>query len=85
MRLIPGDAEHGREIGAIKVMPEAELEGLAFTRVQPGQDGTDQPRSSACSASSPTPANGPAQAGRLIETHLGRGQPAVGFVTSHGI
>jgi len=67
--LIPGDAEHRREIGAMQVVPEAKLEDLALARSQARQRGTD-----------PAAQFGPVgiltgivgDVGRFIEAHLRR-------------
>ena len=43
MGLVPRHAEHGREIGAMKVVPEAKLEDLTLTGVQPVEGGGAEP------------------------------------------
>jgi len=79
VRLIPGDAEHRREIGAMQVMPEAKLEDLALTRSQPRQCGTDLPAQFGPVAV----VTGVVE--RFIRAHLRRAQPAVTFVSGHGV
>ena len=43
VRLVPRHAEHGRQVGAVQVVPEVELDDLALARVQPVEGGPDEP------------------------------------------
>ena len=43
VRLVARHAEHGREVGALQVVPEVEFDDLALTRAQLVQGGTDEP------------------------------------------
>ncbi len=42
VRLRPGHAEHGGEIGVVQVVPQAQHDGLALFRPEPGEGSRDQ-------------------------------------------
>ena len=86
VRLVPRHAEHGREIGALQVVPEAKLDDLALTRVQAVEGGPDQPAQFG-------PLGAGAGIGRRVG-HLGglikacllrRAQPAVTIVAGYRV
>ena len=43
VRLVPRHAEHGRQVGAVQVVPEVKLDDLAVARAQPVEGGPDEP------------------------------------------
>src|SRR5437660_312861 len=42
VRLVPRHAEHGGQVGALQVVPQVQLDDLAFGRVQAVQGGADE-------------------------------------------
>jgi hypothetical protein len=43
VRLVPRYPQHGREVGALQVVPEVELDDLALTGAQPVEGGPHEP------------------------------------------
>ncbi len=85
VRLIPGDAEHRREVGALQVMPQAELEGLPLSRAQPGQGSPDEPAQlGAVGAVVPVGVRA-GEVSRRIEPPLRPVSPAAAFVAGHRV
>ena len=84
LRLVARHAEHGREVGALQVVPEVEFEDLALSRAQLVQSGADEPGQFGPLGATPGAEAGVGgrigQAGVLAETHLRRTQPELALV-----
>src|SRR5208282_4147893 len=79
------------EVGAVQVVPEAELDDLALTRVQPVEGGPDEPAEFGSLTAligvgrRASPASRASRVAGLIEVGLGRPQPAVTLVAGYRV
>ena len=87
VRLVPRHAEHGRQVGALQVVPQVELDDLAFGRVQAVQGGADELAQFGLIGVPPGtgPAYGSSRSSGLVQAGLRPVQPQLAFVAGHRV